>query len=110
MTAQVIDYLKKKKRLGVTKYLKNGEELERLSYKGTVKLARTIHATIEEMLPRAKAVRDFLQELARICAQHGKPLRWVTPLGLPVINEYHEPDIKQFTPSVTSLRGRTVRV
>ena len=41
------------------------------------------------MVPRAKAVRDFLEHLAKLCADNGKPLRWPTASGLSVINEYH---------------------
>jgi Autographiviridae RNA polymerase len=83
MTGQIIDYLKKKPK-GIK------------SFKGTVTLARAIYDSIEDMLPKAKAARDFLQDLARICAEHGKPLRWPM-LGLPVINEYREPDVITFS-------------
>ena len=39
-------------------------------------------------------MRRFLKHLAKICAAHNKPLRWTTPLGLPVINLADEPDVK----------------
>jgi DNA-directed RNA polymerase len=81
MTGQIINYLKKKKK----------------PTKGAVKLAHAVYGAIEDMLPRAKAARDFLQELAMICARHDKPLRCVTLLGLPVINDYHPPDVKTFS-------------
>ena len=53
------------------------------------KLADAIFKCIEDMLPRPKAARDWLEERARAAAEKGKPLRWTTPLRLPVINIYH---------------------
>jgi DNA-directed RNA polymerase len=70
-------------------------------------LAHAIYDAIGDLVPRAKAVRDFLKKLAKICAKNGKPLRSTTILGLPVINEYHEPDTK-IVP--VRLKGRRVRV
>jgi DNA-directed RNA polymerase len=77
MTRQIIDVLKERR--------KNSTE-------GAKELARTIYGVIGDMVPRAKAVRDFLEELTKLCAQEGKPLRWTWPAGLPVINCYHKPD------------------
>jgi DNA-directed RNA polymerase len=57
--------------------------------KGADLLARAIYAAIEGMVPSAKEVRDYLQQLAALCASEKKPLRWTTPLGLPVHSRYH---------------------
>jgi len=76
MTKQVADVLKERKQ----------------SLRGAKELAVTIYRVIEGMVPKAKAVREFLEQLAKLCADNGKPLRWTTPLGLPVINRYHEPE------------------
>jgi DNA-directed RNA polymerase, mitochondrial len=59
------------------------------------------------MVPRATAVRDFLEQLAKLCAAHGKHLRWPSPLGLPVINCYYEPEIERIP---VPLNGRRRRV
>jgi DNA-directed RNA polymerase, mitochondrial len=70
MTKQVIDVLKERKQ----------------PTKGAKELAHAIYKAIEDMVPRATAVRDFLEQLAKLCAKEGKPLRWTNALGLPVIN------------------------
>jgi DNA-directed RNA polymerase, mitochondrial len=73
------------------------------STKGAKELAHAIYDAIEGEVPRAKAVRDFLKKLVKICAKHGKALRWTTILGLPIINVYHKPDTRDYT---VPLRGR----
>ena len=70
-------------------------------------IAHEINNSIEGMVPKAKKVRDFLEGLADMCAERGLPLRWTTPLGLPVIHCYHEPKIKIIS---VSLKGRRRRV
>jgi DNA-directed RNA polymerase len=63
------------------------------------KLAHAIYACIEDMLRRPKGVRDWLEGGARRAAKKDKltPLRWRTPLGLPVINVYQPPDVKNLS-------------
>src|SRR5262249_34557070 len=46
-------------------------------------------------------------ELAELCAEAGKPLRWTTPAGLPVLNVYHEAETERIP---VSLNGRRRRV
>lgn len=38
---------------------------------------------------------DFLQELARLLADEGKHLRWISPAGVPWINCYNKNDTKR---------------
>jgi DNA-directed RNA polymerase len=90
MTKQIIDELKERKQ----------------PTKGAKELAHAIYDAIGNMVPRATEVRDFLEELARLCAKGGKPLRWTTPAGLPVINRYHEAEIE---PIPVPLNGRRRR-
>jgi DNA-directed RNA polymerase len=71
---------------------------------GAVDLARAIYTAIEDMVPRAKGVREFLEQLAGLAAEKGKPLRWITPLGMPVLNIYHPPDIKNLSVPVNGRR------
>jgi DNA-directed RNA polymerase, mitochondrial len=87
MTKQIVDVLKERKQ----------------PTKGAQELAHAIYDAIGDMVPRATAVRDFLEELAELCAKEGKPLRWTTPAGLPVINRYHKAEIKRIP---VSLNGR----
>ena len=58
-------------------------------------LAKAIRAAIKKIAPKAIEVFERLQELATICAKHNILLRWTTPLGFPVVNEYHPSITKQ---------------
>ncbi len=79
-------------------------------YKGPAKkLADAIFSCIEKMLRRPKAVRDWLEDLVGLAAEKGKPLRWTTPLGLPVINIYQPPDIKNLS-TVVNARKRSTKL
>ena len=91
MTKQIVKVLKDRKRPTT----------------GAKRLAHTIYQEIEHMVPGAKSARDLLERLAELCAENGRPLRWTTKLGLPVINIYHKPDIKRVR---VHLNGRVLRV
>jgi DNA-directed RNA polymerase, mitochondrial len=41
-----------------------------------------------------------------LCAEKNIPVRWTTPLGLPVINRYHAPKIKNISVSLGDKRRR----
>jgi DNA-directed RNA polymerase len=43
---------------------------------------------IQGRLPKAAAAMEFLVECARVAAQEDIPLRWVTPVGVPVVQFY----------------------
>jgi DNA-directed RNA polymerase len=60
-------------------------------------LAHAIYDCIEDMLRRPKAVRDWLEQLAGEAAKKCKPLRWVTPVGLEVINIYQPAKVKNLS-------------
>jgi DNA-directed RNA polymerase len=77
---------------------------------GSSKIARTICAAIEDEVPSAKAVRNFLRRLARPCAKHGILLRWITPLGMPVLNLAYEPDVKGFAGRLPNGRRKWVNL
>lgn len=53
-------------------------------------LAGHIHAAIEQIVNKPAKAMEFLQDLAKVMAHAGKPLEWVTPVGLPWSNRYHE--------------------
>jgi DNA-directed RNA polymerase len=74
------------------------------SKRGAKELAHAIHGAIEGMMPKAAAVLDYLRELAGICAEHELPLRWDTPFGLPVINDYHDPETERLAVLVNGRR------
>jgi DNA-directed RNA polymerase len=88
MTKQIVDFLKKKK-----KDTRRAKEL-----------ACAIYRAIEGKVPKAAAVLHYLRQLAGICAEHELPLRWETPLGLPVINRYHDPETERIAVVVKGRR------
>lgn len=53
-------------------------------------LASHASAAIAHELPLAMEAMKFLQSLAVTMAHAGKPLEWVTPVGLPWSNRYHD--------------------
>lgn len=54
-------------------------------------IASHTHRAIEAVVRKPAEVMAFLQKLAKALAHEGKPLTWVTPVGLPWINRYHDP-------------------
>ena len=68
-------------------------------------------------MPAAKAVRDFVEKIASICAKYGKiaklankpvkPLRWTTRLGFPVVNAYYAPRTETYSVKIGDHRRRT---
>jgi DNA-directed RNA polymerase, mitochondrial len=112
MTKQVYDILKDRKmpqHIDCQSWSTNAKLIARRMFEQMAAklLADEINKAIENMVPRAKEVRDRLQQLAKLCAKENKPLRWTTPLGLPVHNRYHLPETEII--SVT-LNGRRRRV
>ena len=44
--------------------------------------------SIKGVFSEAKGIMDWLTCLAKLVAQAGQPMAWVTPLGLPVVQPY----------------------
>lgn len=78
-----------------------------MSPKDAHKLAKAVYDAIEELMPPAKVVRDFLEKIASVCAKYGRTLRWTTPLGLPVLNAYYHPDVETYSVKIKDRRRRT---
>jgi DNA-directed RNA polymerase len=58
-------------------------------------LAKRTYEAITSIVKKPAEAMGFLQDLARAVAHEGKPLEWTTPLGLPWVNRYHVPNLKQ---------------
>jgi DNA-directed RNA polymerase len=71
------------------------------------KLASAIFKTCGNLAPAARQVRKFIGRLAKLYAEDGQVLCWQTKLGFPVVNEYHEPNIK---PGIAVKLGWTTRL
>jgi len=91
MTEQVVDVLKERG----------------MSTKGAHQFAKAIYDATEELMPAAKAVRDFVEKIASICAKYNVPLRWTTRLGFPVVNAYYDADIETYSVKIGDHRRRT---
>ena len=64
-------------------------------YKASIYLAKCTYAAIKEAVPLPAQVMGFLQRLVRATANKNELLRWTTPVGLPWINLYYEPEYKR---------------
>lgn len=53
-------------------------------------LAKRVLAAIKQVVGLPAEAMAFMQKLAQALAHEGKPLRWITPAGVPCINRYHE--------------------
>ena len=53
-------------------------------------LAELIWESIGEVVGSARAGMDWLREVASICLDNDTPIRWVTPLGFPVLMDYRK--------------------
>ncbi|XVE91693.1 hypothetical protein REPUB_Repub01dG0032600 [Reevesia pubescens] len=52
--------------------------------------ARTTLTALGEMFQAARSIMDWLGECAKVIASENQPVRWVTPLGLPVVQPYRQ--------------------
>jgi DNA-directed RNA polymerase len=53
-------------------------------------LAKRVLQAIKTVVKLPAEAMEFMQKLAKALAHEGKPLRWITPAGVPCINRYHE--------------------
>lgn len=53
-------------------------------------LAALNRAAIDSQVASAKGVMQFVRKIATVLAKSGQPLRWVTPIGMPVLQNYVE--------------------
>ena len=74
------------------------------------RIAWAIYHAIEDLVPSAKDVRDFLEQLCKNCAKKGKHMRWTTPSGLPVVNCYYAPKIEDLSFTINGRRRRARQV
>ncbi|XP_054548973.1 DNA-directed RNA polymerase, mitochondrial isoform X2 [Talpa occidentalis] len=52
-------------------------------------LVRQVFNSLQEMFSGSRAIQHWLTEAARLIAQSGSAVEWVTPLGIPVVQPYH---------------------
>ncbi|KAK6252007.1 hypothetical protein QUC31_013727 [Theobroma cacao] len=52
--------------------------------------ARTTLTALGEMFQAARSIMNWLGECAKVISSENQPVRWVTPLGLPVVQPYRQ--------------------
>ncbi|KAJ8774660.1 hypothetical protein K2173_017106 [Erythroxylum novogranatense] len=63
---------------------------DRELYDASCYAARTTLKALEEMFEGARAIMAWLGECAKVIASENQPVRWTTPLGLPVVQPYRQ--------------------
>ncbi|XP_008592549.1 PREDICTED: DNA-directed RNA polymerase, mitochondrial [Galeopterus variegatus] len=53
-------------------------------------LVRQVFNSLQEMFSSTRAIQNWLTESARLISHVGSAVEWVTPLGIPVIQPYHQ--------------------
>jgi DNA-directed RNA polymerase len=74
---------------------KREEEGEKLiddehKFKASVYLAGVAYEAIGQVVIAARSAMDWLVAAARVAAQDSLPIRWTTPVGLPVLQNYRD--------------------
>lgn len=77
------------------------------NFKASRYLGRVVRESIGEVVIAAKLAMDWLQQAARIAASESLPVRWTTPVGLVVQQEYKVEIGKRYN---VFFNGRRVRV
>lgn len=58
-------------------------------------LSRVVYTSIGEVVVAARDAMDWLQDVARVAAKAGLPLRWRAPSGFPVVQDYRMSKMKE---------------
>jgi DNA-directed RNA polymerase len=58
-------------------------------------MGRIAYNAITEVVKKPAEAMDYLKALAGALAHEGKPVRWVSPAGLPCVNRYHDVNTKE---------------
>ena len=66
------------------------DDIDREVYRACVYLARLTMDVIGELFTGAKETMHWLTHCARLITQHGYPVAWVSPIGLPAIQPYRQ--------------------
>ena len=69
-------------------------------------IASLVFLSLGEIFEKAQLIQQWLSQQAKKIAASGEPVAWVTPLGMPVVQPYHNP----ITSTVSNWRVRVVCV
>ncbi|XP_043705824.1 DNA-directed RNA polymerase 3, chloroplastic-like isoform X2 [Telopea speciosissima] len=63
---------------------------DRLLFSASCYAAKVTLTALGEMFQAARAIMGWLADCAKVIASENQPVRWTTPLGLPVVQPYHK--------------------
>lgn len=73
-------------------------------------LAAHVFPAVKRTVLRAAQAMDWLQHTAKLIAKENRPVRWTTPLGFPVLQEYRKTKEREVNCKVLGIRNKlTVR-
>ncbi|NXL40006.1 RPOM protein, partial [Glaucidium brasilianum] len=77
-------------RLQIEKRLKEIDEFpEEYLWEASNYLVKKVFSSIKEMFSATRDIQKWLTESAKLIAQSGQTVEWVTPLGLPIVQPYY---------------------
>ncbi|XP_074707629.1 DNA-directed RNA polymerase, mitochondrial isoform X1 [Strix uralensis] len=76
-------------RLQMEKRLKEIEFPEEYLWEASHYLVKQVFNGIKEMFSATRDIQNWLTESAKLIAQSGQTVEWVTPLGLPIVQPYY---------------------
>ncbi|KFQ39060.1 hypothetical protein N332_09746, partial [Mesitornis unicolor] len=76
-------------RLQMEKRLKEIEFPEEYLWEASHYLVKQVFNSIKEMFSATRDIQNWLTESAKLIAQSGRTVEWVTPLGLPIVQPYY---------------------
>ncbi|NXF95808.1 RPOM protein, partial [Eubucco bourcierii] len=77
-------------RLQMEKRLKEIDEFpEEYLWEASHYLVKQVFHSIKEMFSATRDIQNWLTESAKLIAQSGRTVEWVTPLGLPIVQPYY---------------------
>uniref|UniRef100_A0A663N2C4 DNA-directed RNA polymerase n=1 Tax=Athene cunicularia TaxID=194338 RepID=A0A663N2C4_ATHCN len=77
-------------RLQIEKRLKEIDEFpEEYLWEASDYLVKRVFSGIKEMFSATRDIQKWLTESAKLIAQSGQTVEWVTPLGLPIVQPYY---------------------
>ncbi|KAK4784232.1 hypothetical protein SAY86_018600 [Trapa natans] len=62
---------------------------EKIQFSAASYAAKVTLKALEEIFDAARGIMDWLSACAKIIASENQPVRWTTPLGLPVVQPYY---------------------
>lgn len=75
-------------------------------WEAAIYASAVIHRSIGEAMGAAKSAMNWLKGAAHIVAKDGLPVRWTTPLGFPVLQEYRVPIVKEIWSNMSGTKFR----